>query len=318
MNVRIAFASLAALSGVSLLSAAPAAIGIAMSSGPILLDNAKAAGNASIFEGTTLQTQATTSQVELNGGARVRFAANSRGKLFKDSIDLEKGSARVWNFSVNANGLTVRTPGTATVSLQGKVVEVAALEGEAHVFNSSGINVANLLPGRVLNLRSQDDGATPQSVMVGWVTKSNPAFRLKDDVTIVTVQLHGWKFQDNHRFRVTGTLVQQPGASEAVLQIATEKEIAGTCGNGALAAAAKAGAVGAAAGGAAAAGGVAAGGAIGAATAGGIVAGISTTAVVAGVATVAAVGTAVGVVETNSSASATGSTSQSGQLSGGK
>jgi hypothetical protein len=304
MKARIAFPGLAALSGVSLLSAG--AIGIAMSSGPILLDNAKTAGNATIFEGSTLQTQDTISQIELKGGARVRLAANSRGKLFKDSLDLEKGSARIWNFAANANGLTVRSEGTAAISLQGKVVEVAALEGSTRVFNSGGINVANLLPGRVLNLRPQDDGANPLSVMVGCVSKSDGAFRLKDDITSVTVQLHGGRFRESHRFRVTGTLTPQDKAHNAVLQIAGEKELAGTCGNGAVGVAAAAGAAGAAG-----------GAAVGAATAGGIAA-VSTTAVVAGVATVAAVGTAVGVVETRNTASATGSTPQSGQLSGGK
>jgi hypothetical protein len=273
-----------------------------VSAGAILLDNTKTAGNATIFEGATLQTQTDTSQVDLKGGARVRFGANSRGKLFKDSLDLEKGSARIWDFSVNANGLTVRAKGTATVSVQGKVVEVAALEGDVQVFNASGVNVANLLPGRVLNLRSQDSGVSSVSVMAGCVTKTNGIFSLKDDVTDVTVQLEGGKFQALRRFRVTGTLVPEAGGPASMLRIASAKELTGTCESGKLAAVAAAGAV----------------GAVGGIAAGGVAAGIGTTAIVAGVATVAAVGTAVGVVETRSSAAATGTSSQSSQISGGK
>ena len=303
--------SLAALSGVSLLPAAPAAIGIATSDDAILLDNAKTAGNATIFEGSTLETQSAISQVEMKGGARVRFAENSRGRLFCDHVDLEKGSVRFWGFSATANGLTVRGEGMATVSLQGQVVEIAALEGNVHVFSASGTNVANLLPGRVLNLRTGDAGAGSLSEMEGCVTESGGAFRLRDDVTGLTVQLHGVTARAGQRFRVTGTLVSDAGGSAAALRITAAKELAGTCGSGA--ASAVAGAVAAA--------------------------GIGTTVVVAGA---GAAGTAVAVIATEGSSSAsraesqseadctmrrgracrspspTGSGSQPGQLSGGK
>jgi ferric-dicitrate binding protein FerR (iron transport regulator) len=158
MMVQIAQATLAVLSGLALLVAAPAAIGIAISSGAILLNNARTAGNATVFEGALLQTQAETSQVDLTGGSRVRFAANSRGRFFGDHVDLDMGSAQIRGFSAHANGLTVRADGTASVSLEGKAVEVVALRGNVRVFNASGINVANLLPGDALDLRTQGAG----------------------------------------------------------------------------------------------------------------------------------------------------------------
>jgi len=146
----------------SMLGAATQGIGVAMSDGNIFINDAKTSGNATVFAGSTLQTQSGISRVMLKDGAQVRLAAETKAKIFADHVDMEKGSARITGYSANANGLSIRTDSgsTATVSmLAGKTVEVAALTGNVHVFNAEGINVANLLPGRALNLRPQDAGA---------------------------------------------------------------------------------------------------------------------------------------------------------------
>lgn len=233
MTLQIVLAALAAMSAGPVFSAAaPGVIGIAMSDGPILLDNARTAGNATIFDGSILETESAMAQVEIKGGARVRFAANSRGRLFSDHVDLEKGSARIRVFAAKANGLTVRAEGVATLSLQDENVEVAALEGNVRVFSASGVNVANLPPGRILSLRTQDAGANPLSVMTGCVTKSEGGFRLNDDLTGLTVQLDGAKVRAGHIFRVTGSLVADPRSPIPTLHITNVSEVAGSCGTG--------------------------------------------------------------------------------------
>jgi hypothetical protein len=232
MTGRIAFAALVALSGVSLCSAASAPIGIAMSDDPILLNGAKIPGNATIFDGSALETRTAESRVELTGGARVRFGPDSRGRLFRDYVDLDKGSARLWNFSANADGLTVRAEGSAAVSLQDKVVEVAAIDGNVRVFRQ-GFNIANLLPGRALNLRSQDAGTSPFSAMTGCVTKMDGGFRLKDEVTGTAVQIRGGEVRAGHTFRITGRLVPDPPGPLPVLRVADTTELAIACGGAA-------------------------------------------------------------------------------------
>ncbi len=231
----VALAILAFLSGLSLLCASSAAIGVAVSSGPIFLDNAKTAGNATIFAGTTLQTGDETSQVEMNDGSRVRLAANSRGKLFQNSVDLEVGSALIRGVSAIADGLTIRTTGAALVSVEGKVVDVAALEGSLRVFTATGIGLADLSPGRALNLRTEDVSAGSLSVMAGCVTNSGRAFRLTDDITGVTVPLHGGTFRAGRKFRVAGTLVPDASPPAAALRITGAIEVAGVCGRGPVA-----------------------------------------------------------------------------------
>src|SRR5437868_1366863 len=136
-------------STLTLLSAATPGIGIAMSQGNIIINSASTAGNATIFDGNTVETQTATSRVRLAGGAELRLAADSRGTVFSDHVDLEKGSARIAGYSANAKGLSVRAEGSssANVSMRTEgIVQIAALTGNVHIFNAAGVNVANLVP----------------------------------------------------------------------------------------------------------------------------------------------------------------------------
>ncbi len=271
------------------ISAATSGIGVAMSAGNILINNSSAAGNATIYDGSTLETQAAASQVRLKDGAQLRLSAESKGKVYSDHVDLQRGSANITGYSANASGLSVRADAkaTASVSMREKgVIEVAALTGDVHVFNAAGINVANLVPGRALDLRAQDAGASAPSSLTGCAVKSGNNTLMTDETSNVTVQLNGTNIRPGRRIQITGSMV--PNATPAtgatqVLNVTNVKEVGGTCKAGALA---KAGAAGAAGTGAAAG---AAGGAAGAAAGGAAIG--TTTAVVAG----AAVATGVGV-----------------------
>lgn len=162
-SMKLTVVAVTAFSSLGLLSAATLGIGIAMSQGNIIINSSQTAGNATIFDGSTLETTAASSQVRLNGGAQLRLASESRGTVYADHVNLEKGSARIAGYSANANGLNVRADGksSATVSMRDQgVVEIAALTGNVHVFNAAGMTVANLLPGRALDLRPQDAGAS--------------------------------------------------------------------------------------------------------------------------------------------------------------
>jgi len=276
-----------AFSSLGLLSAATSGIGIAMSEGNILINSSSAAGNATIFNGSTLETQSAASQVRLNDGARLRLASDSRSTVFSDHADLQKGSADITGYSVNASGLNVRADGkaSATISMRDQgVVEIAALTGSVHVFNAAGLNVANLLPGRALDLRPQDAGANAPSSLTGCAVKAGNNTLLTDETSNVTVQLQGGNVRTGRRVQVTGSMVPNatpPSGASQVINVTNVKEVGGAC---------KAGAAAAAAGGAAAGGAAAAGAGAAAAGAGaGIGIGV-TTAVVAGVAVAAGAG----------------------------
>jgi hypothetical protein len=205
-----------------------------MSEGAILVNDTRTPGNATIFNGSTLQTQGASSQVRLKDGAQVHFDSDSRGKLFSDHVDLQQGTARISAYSAIANGLSVRAEGdsSASVTMKGKVIEVAALTGDVHVFNAAGMNVANLLPGRALDLRPQDAGASSPSSLVGCPVKSGNNYLLTDETSNVTAQLRGGKITPRKRIMVTGSLV--PNATPVspatqVIAVTSVKEVSGNC-----------------------------------------------------------------------------------------
>ena len=215
-------------------TAATPAIGVALSEGTILVNDAQTAGNATVFNGTTLQTQRTSSQVRLKDGAQVRFDLDSRGTLFSDHIDLQQGSARISDYSANANGLSVRASGdaSANVTMKGKVVEIAALTGNVQVFNAAGMNVANLLPGRALDLRPADAGAKAPSSLTGCPVKSGSSFLLTDEASNVTAQLRGGDLKAGTRVHVTGNLVPNAKAvspATQVIAVIETTEAGGAC-----------------------------------------------------------------------------------------
>jgi hypothetical protein len=201
--------------------AATPAIGVALSEGTIVVNDAQTPGNATVFNGTTLQTQRTSSQVRLKDGAQVRFDLDSRGTLFSDHVDLQQGSARISDYSANANGLNVRASGgsSANVTMKGKVVEIAALTGDVQVFNAAGMNVANLVPGRALDLRPADAGVNAPSSLTGCPVKSGNNFMLTDEASNVTAQLRGGDLKAGTRVHVTGNLVPNAKAASPATQV---------------------------------------------------------------------------------------------------
>jgi len=220
-------------SSLGLLSAATSGIGVALSEGNILIDSSSTAGNATIFNGSKLETQSSSSQIHLSGGAQLRLASDSRGTVFSDHVDLQKGSARITGYSATASGLNVRADGksSATVSMRGQgVVEIAALTGDVHVFNAAGLNVANLVPGRALDLKPQDAGAL--SSLTGCAVKSGGNTLLTDETSNVTVQLKGGNVRTGSRVQVTGSMVPNAtplsGAAQ-VIAVSNVKEVGGTC-----------------------------------------------------------------------------------------
>lgn len=265
------------------LCAAPSGIGVAMSEGNIVINSANTAGNATIFDGSTVETQSASSQVRLKDGAQLRLASDSKGTVYTDHLDLQRGSARITGYAANASGLTVRAEGksSASVSMRNQgVVEIAALTGDVHVFNAAGFNVANLVPGRALDLRAQDAGASAPSSLTGCAVKSGNNLLLTDETSNVTVQLRGGNVKAGRRVQITGAMVPNATAASGatqVINVTNVKDVGGAC---------KAGAV-AAAGGAAGAG-AAAAGAGAAAAVGGAVA--TSTVVIAGAAIAAGVG----------------------------
>ncbi len=248
-----------------ILAASPV-IGTVMTKGSFRVDNATVNGNATLFEGSTLETYDAASSVALSSGAKLWLAASSRGKLYGDRLVLEKGQTQLDQataFRLEALGLTIqpeRATSTGRVSVQGPArVEVAALTGGFRVLNSRGQLVANLAAGSALAFEPQAQAS--QTRVTGCLESRDGRYVVTDEVTNVAVEVAGAGLADEagNRVELTGqmdpTATPLSGTSQ-LIRVSQVRRVARGCGNNGAAAAAAA--AGGAAGGAAAAGGISA------------------------------------------------------------
>jgi len=121
------------------LTAAAGYIGVATAAGTFWIDHTGVVANATVFEGSTLETEKDTASVQVNGGARILLEAGSRARVYLDHATLEKGRAQLASgegYRLEALSMQVTLASSrsqAVVAINaGGVVEVgaAASQGE--------------------------------------------------------------------------------------------------------------------------------------------------------------------------------------------
>jgi hypothetical protein len=292
-----AFVSILLACQLSIGSAASPAIGVAIARGAFQIDDSRVAGNGTLFDGTTIETGKSTSELQIHGGVRMHLASSTRGRVYRDRLILERGEGQMSGgsaYRIEAHNLRIapeRDDAVARVSLsENNRILVAAVMGNLRVSNAAGVTIANVENGRAVELEMQGAGAAAPSTITGCVQKKESHFILFEDTAKVNLEVLGAGV-DKHvgqKVEVTGVVSPAQGAAPQVVHASSLKVVAKKCSIGPAAATAG----GAAAGGAAAGGAAAGGAGAGAATAAGI--GIATKAVIAGV-VVAAAGTGAAV-----------------------
>lgn len=287
----------------SLASAAAPVIGMASAQSGAVLDNAKVSGNATIFEGSTLQSSG-YSRIHLNNGSRVDLAAGSKAQVFANRVALEQGMSEVQSasgFEIDAKTLRIQPSNANSVARvkldANKQVLVTALNSPVNVLNNDGMLVARVAPGLPLSFMPQA-GAASAFDNTGCLVNKGGAAVLVAETGNQVFEIRGLDMRKaiGNVTHVTGMVdssATPAGGASSVVK-ATKAMIIkkGGCSSQAakLGATTAAAGLGAAAGAGAVAGGAVAGGAV---AAGAAAAGLSTTAaVVAGVAatTAAAIG----------------------------
>ncbi len=92
MLARSVFLSSLLFSAVAL--AAPA-IGIVTASGHFSVEGSQVWGNATLFDGATIETSAASSELALRNGVKVQLGAGSRARIWQNRLVLEKGAAQL-------------------------------------------------------------------------------------------------------------------------------------------------------------------------------------------------------------------------------
>lgn len=270
--------------------AGPAAIGVAVANGSFQVNNQKVSGNATLFEGTQVQTGAAASELRLNSGARMSLDAGAAGRVFRDHMVLEKGAGRfdaAQGYAVRARSLSILPEGAGSkgyVQLAGSNrVQVSALAGGIRVTNAQGVLVARLSPGAAMEFEPQAAGAATPSRLSGCLQKKGGRYLLTDETTHVTVELTGGALaaEAGNRVEIVGTLdpTAKPASASQLIRVTEVKRLSKGCSDKAAAATA-----GAAAGAAAGAGAAGAGAGIGVGTTVAIVGGVAAAATVGGLA----------------------------------
>lgn len=189
-------------------------IGTVSARGEMRVDNYAVNGNATLFDGSVVETRQATADLRLNKGTQVTMSTASRGTFYSDHLVLQQGQSEVsasGPFQLEANGLRVvpsQPNAHGVVSIKpDKTVEVASINGSFGVTSEHGVLLANVRPGRVVSFAMQA-GANPETFSgVGLVSIENGTYYLTTDADVKYIL----SCKDFHKYvwdkvQVSGTL----------------------------------------------------------------------------------------------------------------
>ena len=206
---------------VSVASAAPANIGLVMTTGSVQVDGSSVRGNSALFAGSTLKSEDAHTSLQFSDGTNAIMRPDTTMQVYREHSVLQKGITMqrgVDKHAVMAAGLRISGATPNAVALIGVKdpthIEVAAQEGETDVWTSSGNLVARVEPGKVLSFAVKTaDGASASDVKLHGILR--PHNLLTDDQTNVTYQLQGSGLEPliGASIEVTGTVVGSSSTS---------------------------------------------------------------------------------------------------------
>jgi hypothetical protein len=153
------------LCALSYASAGTPPIGTASARGDMRVDGYMVKGDATLFDGTVVETGQASAVLRLDKGVEIKLSTGSRGILHRDRLVLQRGASE-WtpssSFLLEANGLRVtpKAPNSrGLVSMSGaNTVELAALTGEFRVMNDQGLLLGSVRPGNELSFGTPQAG----------------------------------------------------------------------------------------------------------------------------------------------------------------
>jgi hypothetical protein len=238
---RLAIA-LCVLSSLTVVPAFSAAIGIAVANGSFRVDSNPVVGNATLFEGNTLETGAASSELQLYSGIRMRLAADSRGQVFEDRLVLERGLSELdggTGYRIEARGLHIfaDSPGAAgrVAISETRKVQAAALAGSLRVTTADGTVVALVTPAMALEFEPQAvTGAQAPFQMSGCLQRRDGQFVLRDPLTGVVEEARGDGLASEAGNMIEVTAMVVPGAKPVtgameVIRITRMRRISRNC-----------------------------------------------------------------------------------------
>ena len=162
------------------------AIGTASARGDMRIDSSLVNGNATLFNGSLVETNLAAARLQLGKGTEFTLAKGSRGVFYIDHVVLESGKGELISsggYRVYAAGLRVtpyETSSKGIVSVEpGNVVKVGAEAGSFLVANKYGVPLAKVSTGHAVSFEMQSPGGQqgPQEFEgVGLISTENGRF----------------------------------------------------------------------------------------------------------------------------------------------
>ena len=279
-----------------------ASVGVISSTGVFLVDGSQIQGNATVFEGSVIETASSRSTVQL-GDLQVTLLPDSRLKAYKDRAILEKGWGIVNQGTMEAASFQIAPSKGSSAIVQmtaPKSVNVVAQAGDAQVRTAQGVLVASVRAGMGMAFTAQANAAAGQVVLAGQVGFAGNKCTITEASTPpVTYEVQNWPAcQANAKkyVKIKGSLkssqppvLQADPSTASVIKSADAVKIA-AAGTGAAAAGIAAGVTGTAVAVAGAAAGAAVATGLSTAAVVGIVGGAATAATVGGLAAAGTIG----------------------------
>src|ERR1035438_2849300 len=91
-------------------AAGTVSIGTASARGDMRVDSYTVKGNATLFDGSVVETGQATADLRLNKGTEITMSTGSRGTLYRDHLVLQRGESELAansSFQLEANGFRV-------------------------------------------------------------------------------------------------------------------------------------------------------------------------------------------------------------------
>jgi len=227
------------LFGCSYAVAGSNAIGTVSARGDIRIDGDSVKGNATLFDGTVVETEQATAALRLARGVEIKLATGSRSTLYRDRIVLQRGASEFAPsslFSLEANSIRVRPnePNSrALVSMTGpNTVEVADLAGGFQVTDDRGLLLAHLSTGRTMSFAMQaETNASGKITVTGQIRKEGGHYFLIEDTRNLRYELKGKGFfwLESQEVTIIGTVDPHATPVEgavAVVDVSETKKVA--------------------------------------------------------------------------------------------
>ncbi len=196
------------------------ALGLVMTRSSFRLDGVEVWDSATVLDSTTIETARTSLELGLNNGARLTLAAESRAKVGRQGLDLERGTGELRNtteYWIGAAHLRVFAAVRGAVARvnreSGDQILVAALNGPVRVTTSRNRLVADIAPGTTLVFDAAQPIRPEQVKVCGGLIARQGRYLLTDATTNVTVEVVGAGLEQHVGATIEVVGVTDPNAS---------------------------------------------------------------------------------------------------------